>query len=210
MNLTVALQAKKRDNLLKSVTKEIRKAGDVPAILYGNEVEPQTISVNNIELVKTVREEGRNAIISLQVDNDHLDVMLHDYQTEPLKGELIHADFYAVNMSEEMDVNVPISVEGEAKGVKEGGVLQQPLYELQVRAKPRDIPEQITVNVTDLEIGDSILASDLKDGKKYEVLEDETATIVSVLVPDEQPSAEEAAGETEDAEPEVINEKSDS
>ncbi|ENH97621.1 50S ribosomal protein L25 [Gracilibacillus halophilus YIM-C55.5] len=208
--MTVALQAKKRDNLLKSVTKEIRKAGDVPAILYGNEVEPQTISVNNIELVKTVREEGRNAIISLQVDNDHLDVMLHDYQTEPLKGELIHADFYAVNMSEEMDVNVPISVEGEAKGVKEGGVLQQPLYELQVRAKPRDIPEQITVNVTDLEIGDSILASDLKDGKKYEVLEDETATIVSVLVPDEQPSAEEAAGETEDAEPEVINEKSDS
>ncbi|WP_163539368.1 50S ribosomal protein L25/general stress protein Ctc [Gracilibacillus sp. YIM 98692] len=204
--MAVALQAKARHDLQTSTTKELRSTGDVPAIVYGYNVEPKTVSVNSMELLKTVRDEGKNAIISLKVDGESFDVMLHDYQIDPIKDELVHADFYVVNMKEEMDVQVPISLEGEAKGANEGGVVQQPLYELAVRAKPNDIPEQISIDVSDLGVGDSILVSDLKEGKNYEILEDENTTIVSVLVPDEEPPEE----ETTEEEPEVANEKSDS
>src|SRR5699024_12099288 len=81
-----------------------------------------------------------NTIISLDIDSgETVDVMVHDYQKDPLKGDVTHLDFYVVNMSEEMDVEVVLHLEGEPQGVKEGGILQQPIYELQVRAKPRDI-----------------------------------------------------------------------
>lgn len=204
--MAITLKAKNREDLRKSHTKALRTSGEVPAIIYGYQVEPKTIAVNSMELLKTVRDEGRNAIISLEMDNESVDVMLHDYQSDPLKDELIHVDFYAVNMAEELDVEVPITLEGEAAGTKEGGVLQQPLYTLLIKAKPREIPEQITVDVSELEVGDSILVSDLKEGKNYEILEDETATIATILVPDEEPEEEPAE---EDAEPEVIGEKED-
>jgi len=206
--MAVKLNAKNRQDLRTSNTKALRAEGEVPGIIYGYQVEPKAVSVNSIELLKTVRDEGRNAVISLQIDGDSVDVMLHEYQVDPLRDEMIHADFYAVNMSEALDVEVAIALEAEAKGTKEGGVLQQPLYNIQLRAKPNEIPDQITVNVSDLAVGDSILVSDLKDGKNYEILEDEATTIVTVLVPDEEP--EEPAEADENAEPEVIGEKEES
>ena len=205
--MAVKLKAERREDYQKSYTKQIRQEGRIPAVIYGNNKEPQTVSVNSIDLLKTVRDEGKNAIISLDVEGQSVDVMLHEYQVEPIKDELIHADFYIVNMSQEMDVSVSIHLEGEAQGVKDGGVLQQPLYELAIRAKPADIPEEIKVDVSGLEIGDSIMVSDLKEGKNYEILEDENATIVTISVPDAEPVEE--TEEDEDREPEVINEKSD-
>ncbi|CQR47483.1 General stress protein CTC [Paraliobacillus sp. PM-2] len=203
--MAVKLKASKREDLKKSNTKLIRQSGRIPAVVYGNDKKSNTVSVDSVELLKTVRDEGKNAIISLDVEGETVDVMLHDYQIEPLRDELVHADFYVVNMSQEMDVSVVIRLEGDAQGAKEGGVLQQPLYELAIRAKPADIPEEITIDVSSLEIGDSIMVSDLKEGKNYEILEDENTTIVTVTAPD---SAEEVT-EEEEAEPEVINEKTD-
>ncbi|ARI75456.1 50S ribosomal protein L25/general stress protein Ctc [Halobacillus mangrovi] len=202
------LKAKQRQDLKQSVTRELRLEGSVPSVVYGKDKEPITVAVDSIELLKTVRDEGKNAIISLDIEGkDSVDVMLHEYQIDPLKDELIHADFYVVNMGQEMDVEVPIHLEGEAAGSKEGGVLQQPLYEIAVRAKPADIPEEILIDVSELNIGDSILVGDLKEAKGYEITEDEDTTIVSVTPPEEMP--EEPEIEDADAEPEVINEKSD-
>ncbi|MGI8317329.1 50S ribosomal protein L25/general stress protein Ctc [Halobacillus mangrovi] len=202
------LKAKQRQDLKQSVTRELRLEGSVPSVVYGKDKEPITVAVNSIELLKTVRDEGKNAIISLDIEGkDSVDVMLHEYQIDPLKDELIHADFYVVNMGQEMDVEVPIHLEGEAAGSKEGGVLQQPLYEIAVRAKPADIPEEILIDVSELNIGDSILVGDLKEARGYEITEDEDTTIVSVTPPEEMP--EEPETEDADAEPEVINEKSD-
>src|SRR5690606_746082 len=169
-----------REDLQKSQTKLLRSKGEIPAVLYGHELEPMTIAVNELELIKTIRAEGRNAILSLEIDGESYNVMLHEYQMDPIKGDLIHADFLAVDMSEELEVNVSIVLEGEAIGSKEGGVLQQPLYELLVRAKPNDIPEQITVDVSNLNIGESILVSDLKGSSNYEIVEDETTAIATV------------------------------
>lgn len=208
IKMAVKLQATKRDDLTKSTTKEIRNSGRVPAVVYGQEKDSKAISVNSIELVKTVRDEGRNAIISLDVENDNaVDVMLHDYQMDSLKDELIHADFYIVNMAEEMDVEVALRLEGEAQGSKDGGVLQQPLYELQVRAKPADIPEEISVNIESLEVGDSITIADLPKAANYAFLEDEDTTIATILTPDTLDDLEEAPDEN--AEPELVSGKKD-
>lgn len=207
--MAISLKAKKREDFSRAVTKEIRREGFIPAIVYGKEKEAQTVSVDNMELLKTVRDEGRNAIISLDIENGTpVDVMLHEYQTDPVKGDVIHVDFYVVDMSEEMDVAVALRLEGDAVGANEGGILQQPLYELQLRAKPRDIPEEITVDITELGIGDSIAISDLPVSDKYELTEDPDTTIAVVLAPEAE---EEETDEEIDfsAEPEVIGAKDD-
>ncbi|SFB31679.1 LSU ribosomal protein L25P [Lentibacillus halodurans] len=206
--MAVTLKAAKREDLTKSATKQIRENGDVPSVVYGKDKESKAISVNSIELVKTVRDEGRNAIISLDIEHEKpVDVMLHEYQMDPLKDELIHADFYIVNMAEDMDVSVSLNLEGEPVGVKDGGVLQQPLYELQVRAKPADIPEVITVDVAQLGIGDTITVGDLPKADSYEILEEEDTTIATVVPPDTMDDIEEAPDEN--AEPELVDSSDD-
>ncbi|WHX25519.1 50S ribosomal protein L25/general stress protein Ctc [Virgibacillus halodenitrificans] len=202
--MAVKLKATKREDLTKSTTKQIRNEGRVPAVIYGKAKDAQSISVDSVELVKTVRDEGRNAIISLNIENDKpVDVMLHEYQIDPLRDELVHADFYIVNMSEDMDVEVPLRLDGEAQGSKDGGVLQQPLYELQVRAKPGDIPEEIVVDISELAIGDTIAIADLPKASNYEFLEDEDTTIATVLPPDTLDDVEEAPDENN--EPELVD-----
>ncbi|WP_407272205.1 50S ribosomal protein L25/general stress protein Ctc [Radiobacillus sp. PE A8.2] len=206
--MAVTLNADPRKDLKKSYTKKIRQAGRIPAVVYGKDNEARTLSVDSIQLLKTIRDEGRNAIISLNVDGSSVDVMLHEYQVDPLKDELIHADFYVVNMSQEMDVEVPIHLDGEAQGSKDGGVLQQPLYNLAVRAKPADIPEEIKIDVSKMEVGDTITVSDLKEGRNYEIMEDESTTIVTISAPDAGTTEEEEETD-EEVEPEVINQKDD-
>lgn len=202
--MTITLKAINREDHKSSTTKKLREQGQVPAVLYGKDKETKSIAVNSVELVKTVRDEGRNAIISLDVENDKpVDVMLHDYQMDILKDELIHADFYIVDMSEEMDVDVTIHLEGEPAGTKEGGILQQPLFELVVRAKPNNIPDEIVVDVSGLDIGDVITVADLPKSDKYEVLEEEDTTIATVLAPTDEEELEPSA-EDETAEPELV------
>ncbi|MGP4109179.1 50S ribosomal protein L25/general stress protein Ctc [Virgibacillus sp. L01] len=206
--MAVKLKATKREDHSKSATKQIRESGDVPSVVYGKDKDSKAIAVNSIDLVKTVRDEGRNAIISLEIEGDKAeDVMLHEYQMDSIKDELIHADFYIVNMAEEMDVEVPLNLEGEAFGAKEGGVLQQPLFELQVRAKPADIPEQISVDVSELGIGDTIAIADLPKASKYEFLEDADTTVATVVPPDTLDETDEDADEN--AEPELVGAKDD-
>lgn len=200
------LQAKQRENLTRAATKQIRKDGYIPSIVYGGDKEPQTISVESINLLKTMRDEGRNAIISLDIDKgETVDVMVHDYQKDPLKGDVTHLDFYVVDMSEEMDVEVVLHLEGEPAGVKEGGILQQPIYELQVRAKPRDIPEGITVDVSALEIGDSMSVEELTVDGNYEFIDEPDATLVTILPPETIEEEEEEEAEDTGVEPELVD-----
>lgn len=201
--MAVKLKAAKREDLKSSVTKQLREDGQIPAVVYGKEKEAKTISVDSLALIKTVRDEGRNAVISLDIAGDSaVDVMLHEYQMHPLKDEVIHADFYMIDLSEEMDVEVPLRLEGEAQGSKDGGILQQPLYELQVRAKPHAIPEEITVDITNLEIGDSLAIADLPTAAEYEFLDESETTIATVLPPEAEEEDEEEADVS--LEPELV------
>lgn len=202
--MAVVLNAQSREDLKKSYTRQLRSKGFVPAIVYGKQDPAKPISVNELELVKTVRDEGRNAIIQLKVeDGASFNVMLHEYQLNPLKDEVVHADFYVVNMNEEIEATVPIRVTGEAIGSKNGGVLQQPLFEIAVRAKPADVPEEIEVDVTDLDIGEGLTVGDLKASGNYTFAEDEETTVVTITAPTIVEEAE-TDSEDETAEPERV------
>src|SRR5699024_12241817 len=108
MNMAVKLKATLRNDLKKSATKQIRQSGHVPSVVYGKDKESKSIAVNSIDLVKTVRDDGRKAIISLDIVNGNpVDVMLHDYHMDSINDELIYADFYAVDMSAEKKGEVP-------------------------------------------------------------------------------------------------------
>lgn len=190
--MAVTLEAKIREKLTKSATRELRESGQVPAVVYGKGKDTKTIYVKNVDLIKTVREEGRNAVIKLDIEDDSaVDVMLHDYQMDPIRNELLHVDFYMIDLTEAVDVAVAVRLEGEAEGEREGGIVQQPLYELQVRAVPTAIPDEIVVDVTELEIGDVITVGDLPQSDDYEFLDEEDAAVANVLPPEEEEAIEE-------------------
>src|SRR5690625_7751764 len=107
--------------------------------------------------------------------------MLHDYQMDPIRNELLHVDFYMIDLTEAVDVAVAVRLEGEAEGEREGGIVQQPLYELQVRAVPTAIPDEIVVDVTELEIGDVITVGDLQRSDDYAFVDAEDAAVANVL-----------------------------
>ncbi len=202
--MAVTLQATQREDLTLSATKKVRSTGGIPAVVYGKDKETLAISVNYLDLIKTVRDEGRYAVISLDVEGGKkVDVMLHEYQVHPVKGHVTHADFYVVDMTEEMDVSVPLRLEGEAVGSREGGILQQPLFELEVRAIPREIPEEISIDVSELDIGDSLTIADLAKSDAYEVLHEEDESIAIVLPPEAEEEEEEEAGDVS-LEPELV------
>ena len=203
--MAVKLKATQREDLRKSATKEIRESGNIPAVVYGKGKEATSVFVNNLELIKTVRDEGRNAVITLEIENGKsVEVMLHEYQMHPVKDQIIHADFYTIDLTEAMDVAVALHLTGEAQGAKDGGILQQPLYELQVRAKPNEIPEEITVDISELKIGDSISISDLPVSKEFEYLDEADTTIAVVLPPAAEEEETDAADVDLSLEPEIV------
>ncbi|GGA70905.1 50S ribosomal protein L25/general stress protein Ctc [Ornithinibacillus halotolerans] len=178
--MSVILSARKREDHARSATKELRQNGQVPAVVYGKEKDSKSISVDSIELLKTVRDEGRNVIISLQIEGDSpVNVMLHDYQTDAIKDSLLHADFYMVNMSQEMETSVSVRLVGEP----ENGVIQQPLYEVTVRATPDNIPNEITVDISNKSIGDIVTVAEIGESSTYEVVEEPETVVASVLAP---------------------------
>jgi len=204
--MAIKLKALKRDDLSNSVTKQLRADGQVPAVVYGKDKDSKTVAVDSVELLKTVRDEGRNANITLDVENGtSVDVMLHEYQIDPIKDSLIHVDFYVVDMSEEMEVSVPVRIEGEAAGAKEGGVMQQPQYEVLVNAKPANFPDEITVDVSELQIGDVITVQDLPASDKYEFVDEPDAVIVTIVPPTEEEP--ETQLPDDGAEPELVDAK---
>lgn len=178
------ITAKKREDFRKSAITKLRHSGKIPAVVYGKDKPTKHIYCDSLEFTKTIRRSGRNGIIQLQIENEQPEsVLLHEVQMNPLNGEVIHADFFAVNMSSEVEVEVIVNLVGEAKGIKEGGVLQQPLYKVNVRCLPADIPEKIDINISQYEIGDAITVGDIKIDGKYEILEDHDTVIASILAP---------------------------
>lgn len=201
------LQAKQRDNSKKSTIHQLRREGDVPAVVYGNGLESRSISFNSSDFVKVIRKAGRNGVLTLKIEKDDYPVMVHDLQYDTIKDELLHADFYKVDMKSEVDAEVNIHLTGEAAGHKEGGIVQQLLHELEVRALPAEIPDSIDINIEALNIGDSLSVSDIEKKSSFEILNDPDETIVSVTPPQAEEEPEEA---DENQEPELVGKEEDS
>ena len=181
--MATELKANKRKDFKRSSLTKLRHEGNIPAVVYGYKTENTAIEVDSITFIKTIREVGRNGIISLNVDGTKQNVILSDYQQDHLKDAVTHIDFLAVNMSEEIDADVRIELNGEAPGVKDGGVLQQPLHEVSVTAKPNDLPDAIEVDITDLQVGDTVTIGDIRDKYSVTLNEEDDRTIASILAP---------------------------
>lgn len=192
----------------QSELKELRQNGKVPAVVYGFETENTSLSVDENEFIKVIREVGRNGVIDLEVAEGTTQVMVNDYQFDALKNQITHIDFIAINMQTEVTVEVQIVLEGEAPGQKEGGVLEQPLFEVSVTAKPADIPETIQVDISELNIGDSIHVEDIRSKGNFVIENEDTDAVVIVSAPTEEPEEDENA-EEESVEVEATAQKND-
>ncbi len=201
---TFKIEVETRDYLSKSEIKKLRKNGLVPAIIYGKSLDKNImIQLPERALVKAFHEGLSEAtIVNLVLKDKKEDyfTVIREIQRHPVTEKLVHIDFLAISMDEPISVEVPIEIVGYAKGMKEGGLLEQPLKSLEIEALPNKIPNSIQVDVTELNIGDSIHVSDLK-AEDYKILEDETTVVVRIAEP---ASEEEVTVENEEVEPEVI------
>lgn len=205
--MSTKISAQKRETgAPHSALTEMRGKGDVPAVVYGYQTETMSLSISETDLIKTLRESGRNGVISLEVDGKTLNVVLSDFQRDALKGSFKHVDFLAVNMAEELEVSVAVHTTGEAAGEKEGGVVNQPNREVTVKVKPSDIPDSLDIDVSELAIGDHISVGDIRGNVSYEILDEDDFMLVSVTAPTVVEETEETEGE-EATEPEVIGSK---
>ena len=208
MKMTITIEAKVRASKQQSELTDLRAGGFVPSVLYGYEAENTSIAVKERDLLNAVREVGRNGVIQLAVDGKSYNVVLHDYQQEPLKGHIEHADFMSINLKEELEVDVLINLVGESVGEKAGGTVEQPVREITITAKPTDIPETFDIDISTLDIGDSISVSDIRGKATFEILNDDEDTLVIVSAPrsEEELEALDEGTEEASAEPGVIGE----
>ncbi|WP_040928186.1 50S ribosomal protein L25/general stress protein Ctc [Nosocomiicoccus massiliensis] len=203
------LVANSRESLTKGELNELRAAGKVPAVLYGYNVENTSVTVDEVEFIKLIREIGRNGVIDLELDGKTVQAMVNEYQFESLKNRVDHIDFIAINMDEERTVEVSVVTVGEAAGEKEGGVVEQPNFVVEVTARPADIPEELEVNVEALEIGDSISVGDIRDKFSFTIENEDDTTLAMVSVPQEEVEEEEAEDSEEAAEEAPAEESSE-
>lgn len=181
--MSTAIQAIERTEFRNSALTKIRKEGNIPAVVYGNKLESKSVYINGADFIKTMREVGRNGVFPIDLNGKKVNVMLTEYQADPIKNDILHADLLAVDMSKEISADVRITLIGEAEGVKDGGVMQQSLHEVSITATPANIPSAIEVDVTSLQVGETITVGDIKSSKGFEINSDSEQTIVSILPP---------------------------
>ena len=181
--------------------RRLRNEGKVPGVVYGLGGDPVTLTVEWRELrAALVTEQGLNAVIHLEVDGDTVPTLVKEMQRHPVRRNVLHVDFIRVDLNKPVDVDVAIHLEGEAEAVqREGGVIDQTLTALAIHAKPDDIPAQLTVDISDLEIGAAKHVSDivLPAGVTTSVDPEETVVTASFQVVEipEPVEGEEAEGE---------------
>jgi large subunit ribosomal protein L25 len=198
----VALEVSLRKPSGKGGARSLRRAEQIPAIFYGPDSEAMAISVARTSLEKILKKQSsENTLYQLTIKGGEADsvktVMLKDLQQTPLDREILHADFLEVSLTKAIEVTIGLKVTGKAPGVEQGGILQEISRELEVRCLPTQIPDFIELDVSALEIGDSIHVQDLKLAEGILVLSEPRLTLVTVVAQmEEKPEAKEGAGES--------------
>lgn len=190
-----ALQAQKREGTGKGVGRKLRAAGRIPAVMYGRGKENVTLSLEPRALEKVLAgsQAGMNTLIDLTVEGGAKTVVLvRELQRDPVKGTLVHADLFQIDLTQTIEVSVPLHIVGTPKGVAlDGGILDFALREIEIECLPRSIPDQIDVDVAALEIGESLHVRDLTLPQGVTLRSDPDLSVVSVVAPtaEEAPAA---------------------
>jgi large subunit ribosomal protein L25 len=208
----MVVEALPREGRGKNRARQLRRNGQVPAVVYGGKAESEALSVDTRVVERVLRSEaGHNAVFTLSVKGQGKSpAMIRDWQLEPVKGYLMHVDFLRIAMDERLRVKVPVEPRGEPVGVKQqGGLLEQVHREVEVECLPEDIPGELTVDVAELVIGKGIRVGDLMvDNTKIKILDDPEQVLLHVVAPrkveEEAKPAEEVPAAAEGVEPEVI------
>ena len=205
-----ALVAETREATGKGVARKLRADGRIPAVVYGREAETKAISIDPSALNRLLQRSGAgmNTLIELSVDDTPRTVLVKELQRDPVRGRPLHADFYLIELDKTVEVSVPINLVGRAPGVEEGGILDHPLREIELECLPQAIPEGIDVDVSALDVGDSIHVRDLTLPQGVSVQTDENQAVASVVAPavveepvvEELEEGEEAVAEGEEGE----------
>ncbi|MDQ3955742.1 MAG: 50S ribosomal protein L25/general stress protein Ctc [Actinomycetota bacterium] len=202
----VTIQAVKRESTGKGAARKVRALKRVPGVLYGQGMDPVSVEVDRRDLINAFHTDaGMNVLFNIELDGEKTTALAKDLQRDPIKGTLMHADFIKIDLKQEVEVEVPVHVVGEPAGVKEGGVLEQPLFNVLLRCLPAEVPESIDADVSALGIGDSIKVADLPSDTSYEILTDSDSIVASVAAPISEAELEAmeagVAPEEEEAEP---------
>ncbi len=208
--ITVEMNAIKREDLGKQANKKIRDGGLVPAVVYGRNKENINISISGKELIKTLNatESKENTIISISIDGtDQVrKVLLKEAHLDTLTSAPLHFDFYEITEGEKLKLVCPLNFIGKPEGVKNGGVIQTLSNQISIECIPEKIPNNITVDISNLNIGDTLFVEDLPIEEGITVLSNPKSTTISILAPrvvvEETPTEdeEESAENTKESE----------
>src|SRR5947207_11808274 len=207
----VKLKAEPRTNVGRSGVNKLRARGIIPAVIYGGKVKPQPLQVTARDINAMMSHaSGENVLVDLEIagEKSNRAALVQEVQHSPVRGEIVHVDFHAISMDETIQAEVPLEPTGTPVGVKTfGGLLEQSLRALAIECLPANLPDRITVDVSQLNIGDSIHVRDIQfpQGVTPKVQPDLTAFSVVAPVVEEEPVVAEA--EAAAAGPEVITEK---
>jgi len=195
---SVSLNAFPRTLARGRKVKQLRTSGRVPAVIYGRQTKPQNLEVSAKELGDLIHHSAsENILVDLALEKARRLALVQEVQHHPLSGAVLHVDFHEVSETEKVTIMVPVETVGEAAGVKTGGgVLEHVLFKIRVRGLPKDLPEQIIVDVTYLELGKSIHLGEIKAPEGVEILGDKKVSVISVAMPrteEEEAVATEAA-----------------
>jgi len=213
---SVSLTAYPRTLTRRSAVKKLRSSGRVPAVIYGRQAEPQTLELTMIDIENLIhRSASENVLVDLSVVDDSRPkrlAMVQEVQHHVLSGKVLHVDLHEVAEDEKVTITVPVEATGEAVGVKtSGGVLEHVLFKVKVRALPKDLPEVLTLDVSNLEIGQAIHIGEIPAPAGVEIIGDKNIPVIAVAAPvtEAEEAAAEAAAGTGLAEVEVIKEKTE-
>jgi large subunit ribosomal protein L25 len=190
----VTLTAEARDGGGRGEGRRLRRAGRVPAIAYGAELDATPVSVDALELYHALRTDaGLNALIRLQVGGDTHLTLARQLQRHPVRREIMHVDFVVVDRSRKVTVDIPIHLTGEAAGADEGGVVDQVRFDVPVEVLPLDVPDSLELDISDMRIGDVKRLGDLDLPDGVDLLDDPDYAVVSVYIPQAEVSETEVA-----------------
>jgi len=204
----IELQVETRGETGKGVNRRLRSQGAIPAILYGGK-EEKMFTINFRDFIKLLNNpDGTNIIVDLKSKSFKGMAVIKNIQRDPVKREPLHVDFYEIAMDKPLRIPVTVHLTGAAPGVREGGMMEQNLWEIEIEALPGNLPSHIDVDVSNLSIGDSVHIKDLNVDENLKILVDNEELIAHVAAPRLAEEVEEEEGEAvEMAEPEVITAK---
>ncbi len=197
-NMEQIFHGEARTELGKGATGRLKRSGRIPAVLYGQK-DTVPFSLDSRSFHKDIHGVSESTIVTIKIGGDEYHALIKDYQHEVLTDTITHVDFYEVEKGKVLRTNIPLHLEGVAPGIKQGGILDHLLHDIEVECLPKDIPEAITVDVSTLNLGDILRVEDLKLSSAIKVLTDTDRTVVNIVAPKAEVEAPAEGDEAEEA-----------